>query len=1267
MVKQILLLVLGVFLSGLAYSQTKESADFTQGMKLYNDSKFKEAIPLFEKSLKQFHTGDITDSLGLANCYNFIGICHFNNADYSAALDNYYISRDLYSNVNSLSNTIIVQKNITLAYNKAREKNLVVRPANFDSTDAGDIYYSITNIISLSKDSAIVTIDEGKQDGLYPGSTGNIISSYAVGNVPNRDVNMFLGTARIIELKDYSARVVVYFYKKYTGVQIFQKDLLTLKTYPVIGAQKGFFSEMAKMNVLFLDNDRLEIISRREILLNTDPDLENILLKIYTKEITGFYEKIKGYDTLPNFTAPSTKGRFKGYSLIESFKITSAFDLGSFFNFVKSYPARYMGTSWKINETYATWVLNEAQQGEKNRAWLLPIIENANYADLDQLVQNAGYYIANDTLQIWNSRLTELQTGNHAEEAEQLCDKLIYIARKLKNSGAENEFYYSRSFIDDVQGRKMQAIEDARRAYRSDTTSINYMYGLASFYGKSEKFDSCFALYEKLLKLLPGNVNVEGNYGWYKITAGQFQQAIPLCRAAYFGAPGSVAFSVNYGHTFLLNGNSDSAKYYYGKMLNNLYSPADYYDGPKRDFELFFTKGWQRKNVGEVADWIDGLFNEKYYAITQGNLVWDEAKKYFNSNKYMHAVITWRKYISLFDNVKEQPHASIHNAYNWMGVSFEDLGKYDSAIMYYEIANQIAFQYLVAERNQYTTSDNDLIVNDYKRVYNYYVTTKNDVKAQEYKALYEAEKNKVNEMFTNPRLHLISLGGNSDATAINYKPGAKLIFDNLGKISKMPDSSNKNKLLAGESLTKDKFLSSIEQVRVNSRPEDIFIFYYSGITVNDKGGTYISFNPKDSVNGRISLNELMNSIDLVYAQKKMIIMDNPNPVLLSVIASKYTSAVNSSSEIIFACPGIETPVQKNNCSLFTNELVNTLNDLQKKGKFSAKDFIDQASYTIGRGQYYLPVLSFTSGKDFLVYEKKNITDDSSTATATTRGVKLPNNNQDNAETNQGGPQKNYALIFATDNYSEWGKLSNPIYDATAISGMLSDEFDFSTELIQNPTLAEIKNKLKEYWDKNFGPNDQLFIFFAGHGYYYEKAKMGYLVSKDSKMNDPNKDTYLSYSDLGNIYLKNITCKRIFLVLDACFAGSFFDQVSFRGTPMEIGAEKLDMLKRTAANKAFYKGISSGGKQYVEDGKPGRHSPFADEFISTLHNIPLRKSFVTADEIIGELKSNPPGATAICEGNFQYSDPFSHFIFEAKSTEKPSTIKDMELKKQLYKH
>jgi len=320
--KKLIFLCLIVPISFLGFTQPKEPADYTQGVNLYKEKKYDAALPLLMKSIAQLKSSDNPDKSTLASCYNYIGLCHYSKDNYTEAITNFYKSRDLFFSIGDLESTQVLLKNITLSFDNARDGNIIIKSNVFDSSDAADIYFSVTKVNTLTDDSAIVTINEGIQDGLFIGSEGNIVSSYAVGDKPGRNANEFLGTAKIIELSNYSSKAVLYFYKKYKGVQIFPKDLLTLKAYSVIGVQKNLFYEIAKLNVLFLDNSREELISKKAILFNTDPSLETILLRLYTKEINSFYEDIKAYDTVSSFNTPYTGGRFKGYNLIETFKLT---------------------------------------------------------------------------------------------------------------------------------------------------------------------------------------------------------------------------------------------------------------------------------------------------------------------------------------------------------------------------------------------------------------------------------------------------------------------------------------------------------------------------------------------------------------------------------------------------------------------------------------------------------------------------------------------------------------------------------------------------------------------------------------------------------------------------------------------------------------------------------------------------------------------------------------------------------------------------------
>ncbi len=81
--------------------------------------------------------------------------------------------------------------------------------------------------------------------------------------------------------------------------------------------------------------------------------------------------------------------------------------------------------------------------------------------------------------------------------------------------------------------------------------------------------------------------------------------------------------------------------------------------------------------------------------------------------------------------------------------------------------------------------------------------------------------------------------------------------------------------------------------------------------------------------------------------------------------------------------------------------------------------------------------------------------------------------------------RDLALVIGCEAYEDWSKLSNPVRDATAIRDNLRDTYGFEAELLTNPTKAELRRKILEYVSKTFAPDDQLFIFYAGHGHYDE--------------------------------------------------------------------------------------------------------------------------------------------------------------------------------------
>lgn len=238
-------------------------------------------------------------------------------------------------------------------------------------------------------------------------------------------------------------------------------------------------------------------------------------------------------------------------------------------------------------------------------------------------------------------------------------------------------------------------------------------------------------------------------------------------------------------------------------------------------------------------------------------------------------------------------------------------------------------------------------------------------------------------------------------------------------------------------------------------------------------------------------------------------------------------------------------------------------------------------------------------------------------------------------------RKDYALLFATDNYEIWDDLVNPIHDARTIGGLLKDLYGFEVEIIENATNDEMLAKIYDYNARKFNPQDQLFVFFAGHGSFDETLDEGYVVASNSLLNDKARTSYISHVLLRE-RLNNIKCDHIFLAMDVCFGGSF-DPVLAKaraGEDMDEETDKQYLVKKLTKRTRKY--LTSGGKEYVPDGTPGRHSPFAEKFILALKETGGSKGrIMTLIELRTYFLKLP---TEPRFNGFGTDDPASDFVF-----------------------
>jgi hypothetical protein len=238
-------------------------------------------------------------------------------------------------------------------------------------------------------------------------------------------------------------------------------------------------------------------------------------------------------------------------------------------------------------------------------------------------------------------------------------------------------------------------------------------------------------------------------------------------------------------------------------------------------------------------------------------------------------------------------------------------------------------------------------------------------------------------------------------------------------------------------------------------------------------------------------------------------------------------------------------------------------------------------------------------------------------------------------------RKDRALLFATNKYDHWSDLVNPIHDAQTIAKELKEKYGFEVDLVEDPTVEMIWEKLREYNERKYGPQDQLLIFFAGHGQYDEAFGEGYVVAKNSLSKDVSKTTYLSHNRLRGV-INNISCNHILLTMDVCFGGTLDPVIaSSRGVENEISVNQMLIRKWSHRTRKY---LTSGGKEYVSDGIRDKHSPFAIKLIESLRSMGGEDRVLTLSELqanLEKLKQLPRS------GSFGGDEPLSDFVFVGK--------------------
>jgi hypothetical protein len=187
----------------------------------------------------------------------------------------------------------------------------------------------------------------------------------------------------------------------------------------------------------------------------------------------------------------------------------------------------------------------------------------------------------------------------------------------------------------------------------------------------------------------------------------------------------------------------------------------------------------------------------------------------------------------------------------------------------------------------------------------------------------------------------------------------------------------------------------------------------------------------------------------------------------------------------------------------------------------------------------------------------------------------------------------YALIIGNASYKYWDKLNTPTADAQAVGAVLEQKYGFKVTTLLDASRGRIFKEVARL-RATLTENDNLLIYYSGHGYWDAANLKGYWVPVDGEKE--NIANYISSSDITE-QLSALRARQVLVVADACYAGVLVRSVAEQLDRNPI-ANKSDWLQNRAQLQSR-KVMSSGGVRQVMDGGAGKHSIFARQFLDGL--------------------------------------------------------------------
>ncbi len=210
------------------------------------------------------------------------------------------------------------------------------------------------------------------------------------------------------------------------------------------------------------------------------------------------------------------------------------------------------------------------------------------------------------------------------------------------------------------------------------------------------------------------------------------------------------------------------------------------------------------------------------------------------------------------------------------------------------------------------------------------------------------------------------------------------------------------------------------------------------------------------------------------------------------------------------------------------------------------------------------------------------------------------------------PGRRHALVIANQAYRHWARLDTAVADGEAIGAVLQQRFGFQVTLVRDASRQQMLKALQTL-RQAAGPNDQVLIYYAGHGQMDPVTARGYWIPVDGDEKDLSQ--WVSVIDVSD-QLSAMSSRHVMVVADSCYGGTLMRSLLPQVDEALSAGQRRAPLRFLAERRARV-AMTSGGLEPVVDGGSVGHSLFARSLLDVLGQV---QGPVAAQELFGAVSS-----------------------------------------------